>query len=175
MDTTIVIVEDEEDILELIEYNLQKHGFETIGFISTKNVFQALKEESVDLLIMDRNLPGIDGSEFVSHIRSKDIHIPVIYLSAKNKDSDIEEGFESGGDDYITKPFSLTAKEIKLLELFLKNKNKILNKEEIFETLYDYNEEANEASLRVFINKIRNIIGKEKIKTIKNMGYLYVG
>jgi DNA-binding response OmpR family regulator len=107
INATIVIVEDEEDILELIEYNLEKNGFETIGFLSTKNVFQILEEEHIDLLIMDRNLPGVEGSEFVSELRSKGINIPVIYLTAKNKESDIEEGFESGGDDYITKPFNM--------------------------------------------------------------------
>ncbi len=102
----IAIVEDEDDILELLEYNLQKEGYETIGFVSTKNVEQLLEEEDVDLLLMDRNLPGIEGSEFVESLRLKGIQTPVIYLSAKNKDSDIEEGFDRGADDYITKPFS---------------------------------------------------------------------
>jgi len=107
MGTMIVIVEDEEDILELIEYNLEKEGFETVGFTSTKNVAQLLEEEPVDLLIMDRNLPGIEGSEFVAQMRDKGVDTPVIYLTAKNKESDIEEGFERGGDDYITKPFNM--------------------------------------------------------------------
>jgi len=107
MGAMIVIVEDEEDILELIEYNLDKEGFETVGFTSTKNVAQLLEEEPVDLLIMDRNLPGIEGSEFVAQMRDKGVDTPVIYLTAKNKESDIEEGFERGGDDYITKPFNM--------------------------------------------------------------------
>ena len=107
MSAFIVIVEDEEDILELIEYNLEKEGFDTIGFTSTKNVAQLLEEESVDLLIMDRNLPGVEGSEFVAQMRDIGVETPVIYLSAKNKESDIEEGFERGGDDYITKPFNM--------------------------------------------------------------------
>jgi two-component system alkaline phosphatase synthesis response regulator PhoP len=107
MNATIVIVEDEEDLLELIEYNLEKEGFETIGFLNTKNVRRALDEESVDLIIMDRNLPGAEGSEFVAALRKEGIQIPVIYLSAKNKESDIEEGFLRGGDDYMTKPFNM--------------------------------------------------------------------
>ncbi len=107
MNGLILIVEDEEDILELIEYHLTKEGFETLGFLHTKSVEQALEEESVDLLIMDRNLPGIEGSEFVTSIRAKGFDVPVIYLSAKNRDSDIEEGFQRGGDDYITKPFNM--------------------------------------------------------------------
>jgi len=107
MSAFIVIVEDEEDILELIEYNLEKEGFDTMGFTSTKNVAQLLEEEDVDLLIMDRNLPGVEGSEFVAQMRNIGMETPVIYLSAKNKESDIEEGFERGGDDYITKPFNM--------------------------------------------------------------------
>lgn len=102
----IVIVEDEEDILELLEYNLQKEGYETVGFLNTNSVTQLLQEEEVDLLLMDRNLPGVEGSEFVVQLRRIGIQTPVIYLTANNKESDIEEGFERGADDYITKPFS---------------------------------------------------------------------
>ncbi|MGB3962182.1 MAG: response regulator transcription factor, partial [Sulfurimonas sp.] len=107
MSANIVIVEDEEDLLELIEYNLTKEGFETIGFLNTKTVAQILEEEEIDLLIMDRNLPGVEGSEFVAQLREEGILTPVIFLSAKSSDLDIEEGFERGGDDYITKPFNM--------------------------------------------------------------------
>ena len=107
MSAKIVIVEDEEDLLELIEYNLEKEGFEVIGFLNTKTVTQILEEEEIDLLIMDRNLPGVEGSEFVKTLREDGVLTPVIYLSAKNRDSDIEEGFLRGGDDYLTKPFNM--------------------------------------------------------------------
>jgi len=107
MNAMIVIVEDEEDLLELLEYNLEKEGFDTIGFLSTKTVEQVLEEESIDLLIMDRNLPGVEGSEFIAQLRQKGVQTPVIYLSAKDRESDIEEGFLRGGDDYITKPFNM--------------------------------------------------------------------
>jgi DNA-binding response OmpR family regulator len=107
MSAKVVIVEDEEDLLELIEYNLEKEGFEVIGFLNTKTVNQILEEEEIDLLIMDRNLPGVEGSEFVASLREDGILTPVIYLSAKNRDSDIEEGFLRGGDDYLTKPFNM--------------------------------------------------------------------
>jgi len=107
MDATIVIVEDEEDLLELLEYHLQKEGFETIGFLNTKTVVQILEEEEIDLLIMDRNLPGVEGSAFVKALREDGFDTPVIFLSAKDRDEDIEEGFERGGDDYITKPFNM--------------------------------------------------------------------
>jgi len=56
---------------------------------------------------MDRNLPGVEGSEYIQKLRKNGIQTPVIYLTAKSKDSDIEEGFLSGGDDYMTKPFNM--------------------------------------------------------------------
>jgi len=102
----IVIIEDEEDILELIEYHLVKAGYAVTGFLSTENVEQFLEEETPALMIVDRNLPGTEGSEFVAHLRKSGYDIPVIFLTAKDKESDLESGFEAGGDDYMTKPFS---------------------------------------------------------------------
>lgn len=107
MNALILIVEDEEDILELMEFNLSKEGFETMGFLNTKSVAQVLAEEKVDLILMDRNLPGTEGSEYIASLRNQGINTPVIFISAKDKDHDIEQGFERGGDDYLTKPFSM--------------------------------------------------------------------
>jgi DNA-binding response OmpR family regulator len=104
-DIEIVIIEDEEDILELIEYHLLKEGYRVTGFLSTDNVEQFLEEEMPSLMIVDRNLPGIEGSEFISYLREEGYDIPVIFLTAKAKESELEEGFDAGGDDYMTKPF----------------------------------------------------------------------
>jgi len=102
----IVVIEDEEDILELIEYHLTKEGYSVTGFLSTHTVERFLEEESPDLMLVDRNLPDVEGSEFVAHLRQIGYDTPVIFLTAKAKESELEEGFEAGGDDYITKPFS---------------------------------------------------------------------
>jgi len=69
----------------------------------------------------------------------------------------------------------LKTKELKLLKLFLQNRGKILSKSMIFNSVYDYDEEPNEYSLRTFVNNLRRVIGKEKIETVKNTGYRYVG
>jgi DNA-binding response OmpR family regulator len=104
----ILIIEDEEDILELLEYTLQKEGYETIGFLNIdKNVRNILDEEEIDLIIMDRNLPGIEGSAFINEIKKQGYSNPVIYVTAKDNDEDILEGFNSHADDYITKPFNI--------------------------------------------------------------------
>ena len=107
MKQTILIIEDEEDLLELLEYHLQKEGYETLGFLSSKNVEKCLQEEPIDLLIVDRNLPGVEGSEFVESLRKKGFAQAVIFVTAKDSDSNIEEGFIRGGDDYVTKPYNM--------------------------------------------------------------------
>ncbi|CAA6818101.1 MAG: Two-component system response regulator [uncultured Sulfurovum sp.] len=103
----IVIIEDEEDILELLEYHLQKAGYATIGFTCTQNVEQFLEEEHPSLLIVDRNLPKVEGSKFIAKMREKGHDIPVIFLTAKDTERDVDDGFIRGGDDYITKPFRM--------------------------------------------------------------------
>jgi len=107
MKNTILIVEDEEDILDLLEYNLTKVGYDVITCLNTTNVTNILDEEEVALILMDRNLPGVEGSQYIASIRKEGYNNPVIYVSAKNSSDDILEGFERGGDDYITKPFNL--------------------------------------------------------------------
>lgn len=123
----IVVVEDEEDILDLIKFTL--NDYKVFTFSSTNGVKELLDKEEIDLIIMDRNLPGTEGSIFIQTLRDKGYNQPVIYLTAKDKEEDILQGFERGGDDYITKPFSLeefkarvkavlkrTKKEIKVLK-----------------------------------------------------------
>jgi len=102
----IVVIEDEEDILELVEYHLSRAGYDVTGFLSSENVEQFLEEENPSLMIVDRNLPGTEGSEFVAQMREIGYDTPVIFLTARDKEGDLEEGFNSGGDDYMTKPFS---------------------------------------------------------------------
>ena len=104
-DIEIVVIEDEPDILELLEYHLSKAGYLVTGFLSSENVEKFIEEEMPALMIVDRNLPGVEGSEFVAYLREQGYEIPVIFLTARDKDSDLEEGFKSGGDDYMTKPF----------------------------------------------------------------------
>lgn len=103
----IVVVEDELDILELVEYSLKKEGYDVEGFLDASRVEDLLSSEHVDLLIMDRNLPQTEGVEFVKSLRKKGFQTPVVFLTAKTEDSHKIEGFEAGADDYIVKPFNV--------------------------------------------------------------------
>jgi len=111
---TILVVEDEQDLLDLLDYTLSSEGYDIIACLNTAHVENILKEEKVSLILMDRNLPNIEGSLYVRSLREKGYDTPVIYLSAKDKDEDILEGFERGGDDYISKPFNLNVLKARL-------------------------------------------------------------
>jgi len=102
----IIIVEDEEDILELIEYTLNS-DYKVFTFKDIKGVEALLEEEEIDLILMDRNLPSMEGSLFIERLRKKGYNQAVIYISAKDSSENILEGFDRGADDYITKPFNL--------------------------------------------------------------------
>ncbi len=132
----VVVVDDEEDILDLLEYTLSKEGYEVIACKDTKNVRFILEEEDVSLLLMDRNLPGVEGSEFVAEIRKEGYDFPVIYISAKDSNEDVLEGFERGGDDYITKPFDLNILKARIKAVLKRFGNAIEVKKE-GDILYD--------------------------------------
>ncbi len=124
--STILIVEDEEDILELLEYTLQKEGFETIGFLQVNAALEkVLEEEEIDLILMDRNLPSIDGITFIQNIKQKGFNVPVIYVTAKDKEEDILAGFSSYADDYITKPFNLKELSARVKAVLKRSKNDV--------------------------------------------------
>ena len=104
----ILVVEDEEDILELVRYNLSREGYQVLCTTSGENALKIIKSEGVDLIVLDLMLPGIDGLEVAKTLKndSKTQDIPIIMLTAKGEEADIVTGLELGADDYITKPFS---------------------------------------------------------------------
>lgn len=125
MQKTILVVEDEQDILDLIEYTLTKDGYDVICCLCTSNVEDILDEENISLILMDRNLSNIEGSIFIQSLRKKGYSNPVIYLTAKDKDEDIIEGFDRGGDDYITKPFNLNVLKARVKAVIKRTSNDI--------------------------------------------------
>jgi DNA-binding response OmpR family regulator len=120
---TILIVEDEEDILDLLEYTLSKEGYDVITCVDTHNVQDILDEDNISLILMDRNLPSIEGSKFISDLRVLGYNEPVIYVSAKDSSENIIEGFDRGGDDYITKPFNMEELKARVKAIIKRSSN----------------------------------------------------
>lgn len=104
----ILIVDDEEDIVELLEYNLNKEGYRITSVTTGEKVLGLAKTLLPDLIVLDIMLPNLDGLEICKLLKkdSKSQHIPIIMLSAKGEEADIVTGLELGADDYVTKPFS---------------------------------------------------------------------
>ena len=104
----ILVVDDEEDILELLRFNLSNEGFQVSCAASGEEALEKVKTEVPALILLDLMLPGIDGLEVASRIRSQAStkEIPIVMLTAKGEETDIVKGLEIGADDYITKPFS---------------------------------------------------------------------
>lgn len=108
MKTRILVVDDEKDILELISYNLKKEGFEIYVSTDGEDALRRVKQEKYDMIILDLMLPGIQGMELCSILKSSEdtSDVPIIMLTAKSEELDKVLGLEMGADDYITKPFS---------------------------------------------------------------------
>ena len=104
----ILIVEDEPDILNLLAFNLENSGFETIKAVDGYDALEKARKEAPDLVLLDLMLPKLDGFEVCRKIRENPglKHIPIIMLTAKGEEVDTITGLELGADDYVTKPFS---------------------------------------------------------------------
>ena len=105
---TILVVDDEEDILELIRFNLVREGYEVLCAPSGEEALSIGQSEIPDLMVLDLMLPGIDGLEVTRVLKgdSRTRDIPIVMVTAKGEEADIVTGLELGADDYITKPFS---------------------------------------------------------------------
>lgn len=211
----IAIIDDERDLVELLEFHLGKNGFETVGFYNVSRVERFLEEENVSLMIVDRNLIHAEGAEFIANLRKKGFDTPVIFLSAKDSKEDKLKGFESGGDDYITKPFDiddlivrirailkrikqesqiykfkdisvnsetnqvfigereivLTRLETNLLIEFIKNKNVVLSRYHLCDTVWN-DSETSEKTINIAIKRLRQKLGDtEYIVSVRSQGY----
>lgn len=104
----ILVVDDEEDILELLQYVLTKNGYKITCVATGEDALATARAILPDLILLDVMLPGVDGLDVCKVLKNnpKTAHIPVIMLTAKGEEADIITGLELGADDYVTKPFS---------------------------------------------------------------------
>ncbi len=105
---TILIVDDEEDIIELIKFNLKQEGYAVLEAMSGEQAIKIAKQKQPDLMVLDLMLPGIDGLEVTKYLKGNETtdDIPIVMVTAKGEESDIVTGLELGANDYISKPFS---------------------------------------------------------------------
>ena len=102
---TILIVEDDADIREILTFNVENAGYSVIGAASAEAAEGSVGKAS--LILLDVMLPGMSGYQFAKKLRSEGNDVPIIFLTARTAENDLLTGFSAGGDDYISKPFSI--------------------------------------------------------------------
>ena len=105
----ILIVDDERDIGDILQFNLHAAGYQAEAVGSAEDAAGRLEAQAYDLVILDVMMPGVSGFEFAKQLKADTLtkHIPIIFLTAKDTEDDALEGFSLGADDYVTKPFSI--------------------------------------------------------------------
>ncbi len=107
MGKTILIVEDEQNIVDILTFNLRREGYETMAAYDGPTGLRLALEKNPDLILLDLMLPKMDGFQVCRKIRSSGSSTPILILTAREEESDKVVGLELGADDYITKPFSM--------------------------------------------------------------------
>jgi len=220
MTATLLLLEDDLQLSDTVKQFLEFKGYEVYCAYDGLEAEDIIYEKHIDLMLLDVKVPHMNGFEFLKKVRSEGKDIPAIFITSLNSVENVEEGFSSGCDDYVRKPFALKellvrvesllkrsfgthdekvdlgegivfdtkemllmqddskvplkTKELKLLALFLQHANELLNYEKINEALWEYDEEPSSGSLRTYIKTLRSALGKDKIETLKNIGYRFV-
>ncbi|MFS0865240.1 winged helix-turn-helix domain-containing protein [Fredinandcohnia sp. 179-A 10B2 NHS] len=230
MKKKVLVVEDEQSIITLLQYNLQQAGYEVITAMDGARGLELAIEEKPHLIVLDLMLPTLDGIEVCKQLRQEKVDIPILMLTAKDDEFDKVLGLELGADDYMTKPFSprevvarvkailrrtqatvdsdsvanrnadqitigslrilpdyfeayfheealeLTPKEFELLVYLVKNKGRVLTRDQLLSAVWNYDFAGDTRIVDVHISHLREKIEKDTkkpayIKTIRGLGY----
>ena len=206
----ILLVEDNSNIRESLEYSVSENNIELVSKSSINDTIEYLDYNKVDAVILDVTLPDGNGFDlYKHHIMIKDI--PTIFLTANDAEEDIVKAFEMGASDYITKPFrtleliarlnrilnkkiikvkdiifdmnkmivykndkvvNLTSLELKILNLLFNNINKVVSRDKIIESIWEWTgNDVNDNTVTVYMKRIREKLSSDIIVTIKGLGY----
>jgi len=216
----ILYLEDDINLSQTVEEFLSDEGFDVACVYDGEEALESVYTTRFDLLLLDVNVPQIDGFKLLKELREANILTPAIFITSLNSIKDLSSGYEYGADDYIKKPFALkelllrinallkrvykiqeqlikvtdeidfniysnelvkegnkiilNQKELLLLKLLLRYKNECVTFENIYQNVWQYNENHSYMSLRTYVKNLRKHIGKEHILSIKNIGYKLV-
>lgn len=125
----ILFIEDELSLAEIIKETLESRGFKVIHETTGHQGLKQFKTEKPDIILLDINLPDTDGYTFSRHIRAFDSKLPIIFLTSRQLPQDVVAGFESGGNDFVKKPFSMEELIVRIRALLSPNRNILLDTE----------------------------------------------
>ncbi|QTD43244.1 response regulator transcription factor [Sporosarcina sp. Te-1] len=228
MEKKVLIVDDEQPIRTLLEYNLKQSNFDTYVAVDGMEAIEMVEKVQPDLILLDLMLPKMDGIEVCKLLRQREINVPIIMLTAKGEEPDKVLGLEIGADDYMTKPFSpreviarvkavlrrsgdrpdsgqsaatltsgpimvhpeqyeaylhkepleFTPKEFELLVYFMKNKNRVLTRDQLLSAVWNYDFAGDTRIVDVHVSHLREKIEENTrkplfIKTVRGIGYKF--
>ena len=219
MKSKILLLEDDLNLSETVCDYFEEKGFEVVCVYDGDEALASIYENNYDLLLLDVNVPNKNGFEVLKEVRCDDNNTPAIFITSLNSMDSLEQGYSSGCDDYIRKPFELkellirvqtilkrefshksesinitetitfnsisgelkngdemiklNLKELKVLKFFLQHPNELLIHDRIYDYVWDYDEEYSDNSLRTYIKNKRKILGKDKIVSLKKLGYRF--
>lgn len=125
----ILLAEDETVLGKLVKEAMENKGFTVDWAKNGTDALQAYKKEQPDICVLDVMMPGMDGFTLAKHIRAIDADIPILFLTARAQTADVLKGFESGGNDYLRKPFSLEELYVRINELLRRAKKDVLTED----------------------------------------------
>ncbi len=128
----ILVVDDEEDIVELISYNLSKDGYKVQVVTTGEDALKAARAQAPDLVVLDLMLPGVDGLDVCKLMKADKAtkHVPVIMLTARGEEADVVTGLELGADDYIVKPFSPRVLSARVKSVLRRNRSHVVDEQQ---------------------------------------------
>ncbi len=220
MKTKLLLLEDDLTLSETVVDYFEEQGFDITPVYDGDEAQEIIYEKKFDLFLLDVNVPFQNGFELLKTIRNDGNKTPAIFMTSLNSMTSLEEGFNSGCDDYIRKPFELKElllrvktiikrefsnnidniikideniifdtstnelkkddeivqlnfKEQKLLKFFLQNKDELIIHDRIYDYVWDYGEQSSDNSLRTYIKNLRKILGKDRIVSLKKLGYRF--
>lgn len=216
----ILFLEDDINLNETVTEFLEESGYAVDSVYDGDEAGEKIYENTYDLFLFDVNVPGTNGFELLKSSRDDENKTPAIFMTSLDSIDDVSDGYESGCDDYIRKPFELKElllrvqtlikreffhskkegvkiaenieydtlsnslhvdgievqlqnKEAILLKLFLQRKDEVISHEVILDTLWGYDEMPSDSALRTYIKNLRKIIGKQRIISVKKLGYKF--
>lgn len=201
--TRILVVDDEEDLREILRFNLEAEGFEVETAASAEEALDIIAHHSslITLILLDVMMDRMSGFEMAQRMREEGDNTPIIFLTARDAHDDQLQGFGVGADDYITKPFSfdtvlarvravlrrsnqniqsnhnipstLTKREHLILDLFRQQPGKFFSREEILAAVWPDDTLVGERSVDVHIARLRKKLGSEGQRIVNKTGFGY--
>ncbi len=215
----ILLLEDDPILSDILTHYLEESNYNVIHVEDGESALDEASQSKFDLFLFDINVPKKSGLDVLKILREYNNTIPAIVITAYQDTAHIKNGFESGCDDYIKKPFDLEEldlrinnikkrfsiesdekinldinitliptknrlvmgeeefqiahKECEILLYLSSHKKRVVSAEEMMQNLWEYESMPSDATIRVYIKNLRNILGKERIQTIRGSGYYF--